>query len=146
MAHREEKCRLLLNLPEASVLITPHVTRSGGGLLVKPTQLWLDNLKGPLSPDSKLIDVIMGMSPCHPSTFIEFWQCAGLHVKAHTHTRIQLGFSESSPLTAWPGVYRVFLHRMKNHNVWIPASSPSPHLPLFIYLSTMVLVGFEDEL
>ena len=57
-----------------------------GGKLAKPRQLSLDNLKDPLFLDSKLIDVIMGMSPCHPSTFIEFWQCARLHVKQNTHT------------------------------------------------------------
>ena len=68
------------------------------GKLAKPRQLWLGNLKGPLFLDSKLIDVIMGMSPCHPSAFIEFWQCAGLHVKQNTRTpEFQL-----IPCQVWP--------------------------------------------
>lgn len=68
-----KKCSLLLNISETYVLITTHITCQGRGeKLAKPRQLWLDNLKGPLFLDSKLIDVIMGMSPSHPSTFIEF--------------------------------------------------------------------------
>lgn len=134
-----------------------------GGELAKPRQLWLDNLKDPLFLDSKLIDVIMGMSPCHPSTFIEFWQCARSHVKQNTHTHTHqnpnLFLTKCDPLMLWL-VMCIFLSKEERVLPLPPPSlchpaHPPPHThylflwfsflhpPPHIYFSTMVLFGFE---
>ena len=164
MACGNKNGSLLLTISEASVLITTHITRYRGGKLAKPRQLWLDNLKDPLFLDSKLIDVIMGMSPCHPSTFIESWQCASLHVKQSTRTpKFQL-----TPCRVWPVdgmVCKVYFLSKREIIFPVPPVSSQPaslppclsfsrsfplpsrnRPPPHIYLSTMVLVCFEHEL
>lgn len=132
-----------------------------GGELAKPRQLWLDNLKDPLFLDSKLIDVIMGMSPCHPSTFIEFWQCARSHVKQNTHTHTHqnpnLFLTKCDPLMLWL-VMCIFLskeervlplpppslchpaHPPPTHTTSFFGSLSSTHHPIFILVQWFCLV------